>query len=557
MTQPATASGTSPVGVEPLVSGVFRALVPAPGFFALAHFDYRPGAFFPPAEGAGPVVFRMLEGTLEFDAEDVVTKTPAGTTTPQDMRPGQKFTVTAGDQLVVPGDVEHSARAVGGTAARFLGLALFGAAPPQEFPQGIRFEPLTLGQVQPLPSAPAAAAVQRLTLPEGARYELASADGPRIVHVESGRAGVTLSAGSGQYWQGKQPFDPPAALRAGEPVQLSPSDGVLLQANATATITGGDPDTDAAVLAAAVTGAGDATPGRPDTGGAVNKQLVRRYVSEVIDGANPALAGQYCAANYFNHDRPPGQDLGLAAVTAYLRSISGAFSGISTAIEEEIGEDDIVLERWRRTATNSGSYQGLPASGRQVELSGTTISRVRDGRIVEEWEEQDVAALLEQLGSPVLTAGLDEEGATGAAAAKLAAGRFIYDVWNGGDLSLVDELYADDFVNHSLLPGQRAGRDGVKQFVSRWRTAFPDVNVTIDLLVAEGDRAGVRWTSRGTQQAGMLGVAPSGRYITVSGITVLLLRDGKIAESSQQWGVTDFLEQAGARSGGSADTEGR
>lgn len=525
MTQPTTA--TSAIGTESVIDGVFTKLVPAPGFFALAYFDYQPGAFFPPAKGAGPVVFRVLQGTLQFNAQDIVTKTPAGSTEPWDVPPDRQFTVTTGDQLVVPGDVVHAVRTVGSEPARILGLAVFAAQPPQQFPDGVSFEPLTLGSAGELPAVPATATVRRTRLEPAGQLRLQAADGPRIVHAEAGQIRVVLDTGTAQFWQGKGPLNPPATLSA-EPAQLSEGDGVLLQAGAAVTIDASDGG--ATLLDASVSGAETA-----------NEQLLRRCVQEVIDGENPDLAAQYFAEQYLNHERPGGGQLGLAGLTASLREAFTEFSGISTTIDEQLGEDDIVVSRWSRTARNIGPYRGLPATGATVSQSGMTVSRVSDGKIVEEWEAKDVAALLSQLGASEPVGPLDAGAPPGS---KAVASTFVYDVWSGGDLALIDTIFATDFVNHSLLPGQLSGRDGIRQFVSRWHSAFPDVNVTADLLVAQGERVAVRWTSHGTHLGGLLGLPPSGHYITVSGITMLSVRDGQITESEQQWAVTSLLEQA-------------
>lgn len=539
MTQPTTA--TSAIGTGLVINGVFPELVQSPGFFALAYFDYQPGAFFPPAKGAGPVVFRVLQGTLQFNAEGIVTKTPAGSTEPWDVPPGRQFTVTVGDQLVVPGDVVHSVRTVESVPARILGLAVFAAQPPQQFPEGISFEPLTLGTAEQLPAAPATASARRTLLDPASPLEFQAADGPRIIHLEAGQAGVVLDTGTGGFWRGKSPLDPPDPLPASESVQLSEGDGVLLQAGTRVTIQASG--SGATLLDASVSGADTA-----------NEQLLRRCVREVIDGENPALAAQYFAEHYLNHDRTGGGQLGLAGLTTSLQSAFTEFSGISTTIEEQIGEDDIVVSRWSRTAKNIGPYRGLPATGKAVTQSGITVSRINDGKVVEEWEAKDMAALLNQLGANEPVGQLDAEAPPGA---KAVASRFVYDVWSGGDLGLIDEIFAADFVNHSLLPGQSPARDGIRQFVSRWRSAFPDVNVTADLLVAQGERVAIRWTSRGTHLGGLLGVPPSGRYITVSGITMLTVRDGQITESTQQWALADLLDQAGASpGGGDSATEG-
>jgi steroid delta-isomerase-like uncharacterized protein len=532
MTQQATGRG---IPAETLIHGTFQALVPPPAFFALANFSYQPGAFFPPAQGNGPVVFLVLDGTLEFEAEDVATKTPAGGR-PQDQAPGEKFTVTVGDQLVMPGGVMHSARTIGDETARILGLAAFGAAPAQEFPPGISFAPLVLGPVGSLPDAPATARVTRLSPPAGAQVRVGGG-GPRIVHVRSGGVRVELGAGEVAVWHGTGPFAPPGTLAPGEPVDLSPDDGLLLQSDATVTLTARLDDTVATVAAVTAAGAGDAD------------EVVRGYLRHVVDAADPDAAADWVAASCRHHDRPEDQQ-GLDGLRAALRAELAGQSDATTTVADTFGTADVVLHRWSRTARRTGDFHGVPADGDVVTAAGLTLSRVRDRRITEDWEAEDVVEQIRQVSGTALIGDLDSGTAAGDPdPARTAATRFVYDLWHGGHLSLADELFHPDFVNHTRLPGQLAGSAGIRQFVTRWRTAFPDLAVTVDLLVAHGDRAAVRWTSRGHHLGPILGVAPSGRYVTVSGITVLAVRGGRIAESWQQWAVLSFLDQAGGSPG--------
>jgi len=71
-----------------------------------------------------------------------------------------------------------------------------------------------------------------------------------------------------------------------------------------------------------------------------------------------------------------------------------------------------------------------------------------------------------------------------------------------------------------------------------YRTAFPDVHFTIEDQIAEGDRVVTRWTARGTHQGPLVGIPPTSKQVTMSGIAIYRLVDGKIVE---QWGVNDML----------------
>jgi steroid delta-isomerase-like uncharacterized protein len=102
----------------------------------------------------------------------------------------------------------------------------------------------------------------------------------------------------------------------------------------------------------------------------------------------------------------------------------------------------------------------------------------------------------------------------------------------------VDSFFAPEFVSHNNPPGFPPGVDGVKQFFSMFRDAFPDVTVEIDEMVAEGDRVAVATTFTGTHEGELMGVAPTGRRVSVTGIDIVRVADGKIAEHR---GLTDIV----------------
>jgi predicted ester cyclase len=252
------------------------------------------------------------------------------------------------------------------------------------------------------------------------------------------------------------------------------------------------------------------------------------------------------AENSYHHDRSP-QRQGRSGLEEALRTEGAALTESATTVEAVFGADDVVLHRWTRSARQTGAFHGLAPSGRAVTASGLTLSRVRAGRIAEDWQAEDVGEQIRQLSGSAPLGGLDAlPDPDRTEATRAAAIRFVYDLWNGGDLALVDELFDPAFTNHTPLPGQLPGRAGARQFVGRWRAAFPDVAVTVDLLVADGNQSAIRWTSRGHHEGPIFGIAPADRYVTVSGITVLVVRDGRISEQWQQWDLLSFLEQATA-----------
>ncbi len=124
--------------------------------------------------------------------------------------------------------------------------------------------------------------------------------------------------------------------------------------------------------------------------------------------------------------------------------------------------------------------------------------------------------------------------------------RFVEEVQNGGDLTVLDEIAAPDYVNHSAPSGVPADREGLKQLTAMFRQAFPDGQMTIEDMVAEEDRVATRKTFRGTHQEELMGIPPTGQAVAIGLIDIVRLVDGKVVES---WSVADdlgLLRQLGA-----------
>ncbi|MEZ0065029.1 steroid delta-isomerase-like uncharacterized protein [Streptacidiphilus sp. MAP12-20] len=115
---------------------------------------------------------------------------------------------------------------------------------------------------------------------------------------------------------------------------------------------------------------------------------------------------------------------------------------------------------------------------------------------------------------------------------------FIDALFTKGDLGAVDDFLAEDFVNHDPPFGGSADREGMRRAGALFRAACPDWHSEPDLLVGEGDLVVEHFTGTGTHRGDLLGVAPTGRALTLPGINIFRLRDGLIVE---RWGRVDEL----------------
>lgn len=114
-----------------------------------------------------------------------------------------------------------------------------------------------------------------------------------------------------------------------------------------------------------------------------------------------------------------------------------------------------------------------------------------------------------------------------------------------GNLGVIDELVAADYVGHDPAQPELHGPDGIREFVTTYLAGFPDGKITIDEQLAEGDLVATRWTGRGTQQGELMGIPPTGKQITVSGITISRVKNGKVVEEWTNWDTLGMLQQLG------------
>ncbi len=134
---------------------------------------------------------------------------------------------------------------------------------------------------------------------------------------------------------------------------------------------------------------------------------------------------------------------------------------------------------------------------------------------------------------------------------KEMAQRWYSEVMSEGKTEVIDELCAPDFLDHDPLPGTTADLAGLKDFVAQIRAAFPDMQVTADDLIVEGDRLAVRSTMRGTHEGDFMGIPGSGKKVEVSNYDFVRFENDQAAE---HWGVIDsaaLMEQLGMAPAGS------
>ena len=127
---------------------------------------------------------------------------------------------------------------------------------------------------------------------------------------------------------------------------------------------------------------------------------------------------------------------------------------------------------------------------------------------------------------------------------KVMVRRTCEEIWNRGNLAVIDERFASDYLGHSSAEIQ--GPESAKQFAAAMRSAFPDFHYTVEDQIAEGDRVVTRWTARGTHEGEFQGIPPTGKQVTITGIGIFRIANGKIIESWTNADMLGLMQQLGA-----------
>jgi predicted ester cyclase len=131
-----------------------------------------------------------------------------------------------------------------------------------------------------------------------------------------------------------------------------------------------------------------------------------------------------------------------------------------------------------------------------------------------------------------------------------ASRRLLEESFNTGNFELIDQFVAPEAINHDpSLPAHMRdlrGPDALRRIVTMYRAAFPDVRMTVDDVIASGDKVVLRWRSEGTHRGELAGLAPTGVHGSATGISIDRWQEGKIVEAWAEWDNMGLARQLGA-----------
>ena len=298
-----------------------------------------------------------------------------------------------------------------------------------------------------------------------------------------------------------------------------------------------------------------------------NKEITRTFYEEVWNKANFDWLEQNYTGDFQLNALWQNTGLGRSGTAARAeargtieRWLHG-FPDMYVTVDEQVAEGDFVASRHAATGTQARDFMGIPNTGKRGTVTGITINRLTGGKIAEVWTCWDAVGMMMQLGiipSPPRQGPPPEETAAAWAASerlpdgdssaeetKAVVQRFYKELWSEGNLDVADELFAADSIGHA--PGNSATRGpaGVKKLVGDWRVGVPDMTLEIHAQVAEGSRVATRFTGRGTHLGPFLGVPPTGKEVSLSGIAITRVVSGKVVSDWGEFDVMGLLQQLG------------
>ena len=127
-----------------------------------------------------------------------------------------------------------------------------------------------------------------------------------------------------------------------------------------------------------------------------NKAIVHRVFTEALNNGNFGPLEKFVSTDFVRHGNP--EITGVDGIIGLLNMYRNAFPDMTITFEDQIADGDRVASRWTAIGTNTAQLQGIPPTGKQVTVSGISIERIKDGKIVEQWEVFDELGMLKQMG---------------------------------------------------------------------------------------------------------------------------------------------------------------
>jgi steroid delta-isomerase-like uncharacterized protein len=276
---------------------------------------------------------------------------------------------------------------------------------------------------------------------------------------------------------------------------------------------------------------------------AANKALTVRFMDDVWSKGDMNATKEILSPDFvFLLGVPPYEVHGIPDFEALVNRNRAAFQGLTYEADVSmiVAEGDMVVTPWRMYAKHVGMWAGFTPSNKDVSIHGMTHMIIRDGKIAEARVQNEALSLVRQVGG-VAPPGKPEYKVT--EANKEAVRRYIDALLVHGNFALAAEVTNPGFyIERSAVPENIAGPEGLHKQMDMLKAAFPDLELQIADLFAEGDKVAVRFVAPGTHTGDFAGVRATGRHVTWKGIVVYEVKDDKVSRAWACWDDVGLLQ---------------
>lgn len=280
---------------------------------------------------------------------------------------------------------------------------------------------------------------------------------------------------------------------------------------------------------------------------------------EVISQGRLEVADDLLDADFVDHNALAGTSPGAQGFKETVQLLRSSFPDLTVIPQRYIVEDDMVVEHAESSGTHDGPFLGLPPTHVPIAIRAIVMLRLTpDGKIAERWGVFNFLEMMQQLGivpgggrlaRPEAPHGSQaDEAPTSRAESSAVFARYMDGVWGQGDESVAAELIhpqADTPYNPQLPVGPA----GTMAWVGVLRSAFPDLKVTLESVVAEEGFVCGRMLLQGTHEGVFLGVPPSGRPVSFEQMAITKVSGGRIVTTWFQADLAGAMQQLGAMPG--------
>lgn len=298
------------------------------------------------------------------------------------------------------------------------------------------------------------------------------------------------------------------------------------------------------------------------------RSLLHDQIAHIWGAGRTELVAQNYAQDVADHMPVPGQPAGREALAEVVTAFRAGIPDLRMVLHTTLVAGDFGVDVWTLTGTHSGPLLGHPASGKAIAMAGIDMVRVAGGRICELWHAEEMGLMMQQIGAedfafgaplgtpgsfprsaPTMrSGGTDGAHVPGEAAftarerRNLAiARRHIGELWGEGRTELAEAIFHPGIIDHNPAPGQRPGIAGILDVLHWLREAVPDLALTVEAFVVEGDLVCDRWSMTGTHTgAPLMGIDPRGRRFAINGMDVVRIDDAGLI--TDVWHVEEFAQ---------------